>query len=182
MEVENKPNKDTVREEIRNILSRLESYGIIDEEDPQMVDAYNTMLRNLQRVCPDNHSIQRKLQITQLRLSTDPSITNEVHGNCSHFLELLSAPSTNPQGNTNNITINQLQGNFSFENIISQVQQTNTTHQTVIINKINELKDELNKPVPDKDKLKNILKSIPEVGNGVTTGLLVEVAKKLLGL
>ncbi len=173
-----------VEHEFRKLISDIQSL------DPLMggfqlsdyVVDYNRLLERVQSLHPNNSFISRMTPIRYNYLFDDFNyVAKKITSNCRAILENLSLK-TISQPQQINISIGSLQGNFSLENLISTIQNSNIGNSTEVIQYINEFKQELNKTKPDKNKLRTIIERVKNFGEGVVSALLVEVGKKFLGL
>ncbi len=176
-----------VKQELRKLISD------IDSIDPYMVGfqlsdcvlEYNRLLENVQNLYPNNNFIQTKIPIKYSPLSDNSEqVAKIIKSNCKSIIENLSSTTNSQQSQPQNITITigSLNGNFSMDNLISTIQNSNIGNSTEIVQHINEFRQELNKTNPDKKRLRNILDSVKNVGEGVVSALLAEVGKKILGI
>lgn len=149
---------------------------------PSLVSRYNKLLKEVQGLHPRNTFIQTKTPINYNPIFGDMHRTaNDIKLNSKSIIESITSLQIQ-QAPQHIINIGEVHGDFSFESIINYVERTNITSKTEIINNINEFKQELNKNEPDKNKLKKIMEKVSGAGEKIVVGLLVEFAKKALGL
>lgn len=156
---------------------------------PKYVSEYNRLLEEAQRRYPNDSFIQTNTPVRynyQPLFNDSAQVAKIIKTNCRSIIESLSSmTNSQPQHSSQpqiNITIGSLQGNFSFDNLVSTIQNSNIGNSTEVIQHITEFRQELNNPEPDRKKLRDIIDSVQNVGEGVVSALLVEVGKKVLGL
>jgi hypothetical protein len=148
---------------------------------------YNRILDSCKEEFPDNDFIasQKKFRIEGFSLVSSSEILEAAECLLNELRKITKKPKDTPSASSqSNIVFNihSSGSNMSFSNLVSQVQHSNNVNKSEIVQIIQEYKNELSKPNPDKNKLKSMLESLKNVGEDVVAGLLVETAKKLLGL
>jgi hypothetical protein len=161
-------------------LDKAESNMFGDFQLPNYVKKYNKILEQLQVNNPTNSLIQTKIPLSY----------NSFLGGCtikdirSNALSILGSLCQEPKTSTQsiNITIGSLHGNFSVDNLISTIQNSNIGNSTEIVCSLKEFRQELDKEKPDTDKLKRIINKVESLGDGVISALLIEAGKRFLGI
>lgn len=171
-----------MKQELRTLISELEHLDPFTAgmHLPRLVDHYNEILRDLQELYPTNSYICNKTPF--MYNMWDQGVASKLTTNCRNLLQNLNEMDSQKPSQNIVINIDSLQGNFSFENLISTIQNSNIGNQTEIINNIQEFRNELYKANPNKNKLKSILSRLESIGQGVIAGLLIEAGKYFLGL
>jgi len=179
-----------IKREFRKLISDIkdsEDSGLAAFRMGSIVTRYNQSLEKVQELHPNNSFIQTKIPLKFNPLFNDwDEVAREIKLTSNYIIKSLSTPEKQQPQQVNYISIGYLQGQFSFKNIISEINNSNIGNRTEVISYVNEFKKELNKPSPDKNKLKRILGNLGgfrnDVVKDVIKGLLVEFAKRFIHL
>lgn len=172
-----------IEQELRNLIAEIENSDPYLRELtlPQMVARYNQILGEAQQSYRDNSEIFNTIPMKYNMFDgEEDKVARDLKNDCKTLLQNLNLKKTVQQPNIV-VNIGSLHGNFSFDNIITTIQNSNIGNQTQIISYVNAFREELSKATPDKSKLRNILQKLEGLGEDVIVGLLVEAGKRFLG-